>query len=137
MNGRKNLSIRLAACMFMLALAVVVPVGADTFYVSPGESIQAAINGASYGDIIEVAAGTYHERITFKNGVAVIGTGAAITIINGDAGGSVVVSSGCDVNTVLEGFTITGGSASDGGGMYCNSSSPTVANCTFMGNIAS
>jgi len=37
--------------------------------------------------------------------------------------------------TTFEGFMITGGTASvGGGGMYNKSSSPTVANCTFRGN---
>ncbi|MCB9336498.1 MAG: right-handed parallel beta-helix repeat-containing protein [Lewinellaceae bacterium] len=45
-------------------------------------------------------------------------------------------------NTVLSGFTITGGNASGswphntGGGMYNNSSSPTLTNCTFLQNNA-
>jgi len=33
----------LAVCLLMLALAVAVPAAADTHYVSPGQSIQAAI----------------------------------------------------------------------------------------------
>jgi parallel beta-helix repeat protein len=51
--------------------------------------------------------------------------------------------SGEDANTILEGFTITGGNANGlfspddrGGGMYNESSSPTVTNCTFSGNSA-
>jgi parallel beta-helix repeat protein len=54
----------------------------------------------------------------------------------------VVTSSGCDLNTVLEGFTITGGNAygtnpeDRGAGMYNNNSSPAVTNCRFSGNIA-
>jgi parallel beta-helix repeat protein len=44
--------------------------------------------------------------------------------------------------TVLDGFTITGGNANgsgsfhQGGGMYNEDCSPTVANCTFSGNTA-
>ena len=61
----------------------------------------------------------------------------------------VVTSRACDLSTVLEGFTITGGNASGdgsglpynhtyyGGGMYCESSSPTVTNCTFKVNSTS
>ncbi|MHC4474523.1 MAG: right-handed parallel beta-helix repeat-containing protein [Planctomycetota bacterium] len=50
---------------------------------------------------------------------------------------------GEDANTILEGFTITGGRASGpdmndkyGGGMFCDSSSPTVTNCIFSDNCA-
>ena len=39
-------------------------------------------------------------------------------------------------DTVLDGFTITGGVVMEGGGMINLNSSPTVANCTFTGNIA-
>ena len=51
--------------------------------------------------------------------------------------------SGEGPDTVLDGFTITGGtgqtilgSESQGGGMYNNGSSPTVMNCVFSGNSA-
>jgi PKD domain-containing protein/parallel beta helix pectate lyase-like protein/polymorphic membrane protein len=36
----------------------------------------------------------------------------------------------------LDGFIIKNGNAYDGGGMYNRSSSPTITNCTFTGNIA-
>lgn len=51
-------------------------------------------------------------------------------------------ASGLDAGAVLDGFTITGGNADGpgaqavGGGMYNNSSSPTVRNCTFAANSA-
>ncbi|MHC4500003.1 MAG: right-handed parallel beta-helix repeat-containing protein, partial [Planctomycetota bacterium] len=54
----------------------------------------------------------------------------------------VVTGSGADPNAVLDGFTITAGSANGsdpchrGGGMYNDSGSPTLANCTFSGNWA-
>jgi hypothetical protein len=55
----------------------------------------------------------------------------------------VILSSGADETTILDGFTITAGNAngpdpnSDGAGMYNILSSPTVINCTFIGNSAS
>lgn len=164
MNGRKNSNTLTVPCLVILVLMLAASVVADTHHVNSGESIQFAIDSASYGDTVEVAAGTYHERITLKNGVAVIGAGAQATIINGDAGGSVVTSNGCDPNTLLQGFTITNGAApkgggmynfggspividciftanttinqGDGGGMYNEGSSPTVTNCTFSGNLS-
>jgi parallel beta-helix repeat protein len=54
----------------------------------------------------------------------------------------VVTSTGVDPNTVLDGFTISDGQADEsnpyynGGGMYNESSSPTVSNCTFTANVA-
>jgi hypothetical protein len=74
-----NLDILVAVCIFTMVLTG--PAGADTHYVSRRQSIRAAIDSASYGDTVEVSAGTYHEPITLKDGVAVIGAGA-----RGDAG---------------------------------------------------
>ncbi|GAF99374.1 unnamed protein product, partial [marine sediment metagenome] len=72
------------------------------------------------------------------------------TILSGEIGavGSsensyhVVTGSGTDATAVLDGFTITAGKANGsyphycGAGMYNNSGSPTVVNCTFSGNSA-
>ena len=126
-------------CVFGLAAGFVLyfcnPVLATTYYVNPGESIQAAIDGASYGDTVEVSAGTYWELITLKNGVVLIGASQLTTTIYGFNGGTVVITNGCDPNTVLEGFTITEGLTTEyGGGMRNVSSNPTVTNCTFSNN---
>ena len=110
---------------------------ATTYYVNPGESIQSAIDSASYGDTVEVAAGTYVENITLKNGVALVGAGAASTTIDGAANGTVVGCSISDPNTVLSGFTIiNGGGDIFGGGMYNVHASPTIRDCVFSGNSA-
>ncbi|MHC4740789.1 MAG: LamG-like jellyroll fold domain-containing protein [Planctomycetota bacterium] len=59
---------------------------------------------------------------------------------------TVVTGSGTDGTAVLDGFTITGGYANcstvigdargNGGGMYNESGSPTLVNCTFKSNIS-
>ena len=138
----KTTSIMLA----LIFLYCAYPALADTHYVSPGQSIQAAIDVAVTGDQIEVAPGTYSEAINF-NGRAVrlySSGGASVTEINGTGYYHVVQCvSGEDANTILEGFTITGGNAngppgedSVGGGMFNDQSSPTVTNCFFTGNAA-
>ena len=60
---------------------------------------------------------------------------------NGENSWHVVTGSGTDSTAVLDGFTITAGNANAdtwpdnrGGGMYNESGSPTVSNCTFSGN---
>ena len=59
-----------------------------------------------------------------------------VTTIDGNAAGSVVtISSKTDVT--IDGFTITDGSASYGGGIYSHASSPTLNQCTITGNTAS
>jgi len=53
-----------------------------------------------------------------------------------------VTGSGTDPNTILDGFTISGGNAngdginSQGGGMFNENGSPTVTNCTFTENTS-
>jgi len=113
----------------------------------PFQHIQTAINAAvSNVDQIEVAPGTYYESINF-NGKAVwlySSVGPEVTNINGTGHYHVVQCiSGENANTILEGFTITGGNANGtgdpnnlGGGMYNRSSSPKLTNCTFSNNSA-
>jgi parallel beta-helix repeat protein len=112
---------------------------ADTHYVSSGDSIQNAIDAAGNDDEIEVAAGTYLEVINF-NGKAVrlySSGGPEVTIIDASGLDLTVVTceNGEGANTILEGFTITGGDADRGGGMLNDqNSSPTVTNCIFTSN---
>lgn len=68
------------------------------------------------------------------------------TILNGNGGDSISIVAGgsgaTSADTVLDGFTITGGkgtkvnnnSSNYGGGMYNNASSPAIENCTFYKN---
>jgi hypothetical protein len=145
----KNL---MTICLVVLVLGLCGSVLAETYYVAttgdndgdgsvdnPWLTITHALNQPQvvYGDTINVAAGTYAELITLKNGVAVIGAGPSFTTIDGGAAGSVVTAIGCDADTVLEGFTITNGMAEYGGGMYNEDSNTTITSCTFSDNTAS
>jgi hypothetical protein len=77
--------------------------------------------------------------------------GAYLTILSGDVGTvgqisdnsyHVVVGSNTDASAVLDGFTITAGNANgssgtdteNGGGIFSNAGSPTIANCTLVRN---
>lgn len=106
----------------------------------PGEysTLRAAILAARSGDQIEVAPGTYHERIHFDGKALHLYSraGAAVTTIHGGETGTVVYCNGrVAADTILEGFTITGGD--DKGGMFNFYASPTVINCVFTGNHGS
>jgi len=94
----------------------------------PGDfgTIQAAIAdpGTVAGDEIVVALGTYFENINFDGKAITVRStdpndaGVVLnTIINGGGSGTVVTcTSGEGANTVLSGFVITGGDATNGGG---------------------
>jgi len=116
------------------------------------EAIQAAINDANNGEEIEASPGYYYEAIDFKGKAITLRSAdpnnpniVAATVINGFGHYHVVKCvTGEDANTVLAGFTITGGNANgptdaekSGGGMYTYYSRPTVTNCTFADNSAS
>lgn len=127
-----------------------------TIYV-PGQygTIQAAIDAATDGDIIQVSSGTYsgpgNRDIYFA--------GKAITLRSADGPGKTIIDCGGHrgfhfrgsegPDSVLRGFTIRGGRApgaaipSDddnwkpssshpvGGGIFCEFSSPTIVNCVI------
>jgi hypothetical protein len=105
----------------------------------PFDSIQEAISYIAVtlldDGIVHVLEGTYDEDITLNNGVDVLGAGAAVTTIDGTGTNHVVnAGGGVGSGTVFDGFTITGGLANYGGGMYINGSSLTVSNCIFLNN---
>ncbi|MDZ4211475.1 MAG: right-handed parallel beta-helix repeat-containing protein [Methylotenera sp.] len=117
-------------------------------------SIQHEIDSAVDGDVIIIEPGIYYENIDFKGKAIMLksidpGNAEIVknTVIDGGGLGSTVVfQSGEGVDTVLEGFTITGGngykvtSGSEqnnrglhyygwgGGILVANESSPTIAN---------
>ncbi len=112
----------------------------------PGDepTIQAGIDAAMNGDEVVVAPGTYFEIIDFLGKAITLRSsdGPDVTIIDGTGFFHVVQCiSGEGSDTVLDGFTITGGDATGtkpndrGGGMVIFESSPTVTNCTFTGNF--
>jgi parallel beta-helix repeat protein len=102
-------------------------------------TIQSAIDAAVNNDEIIVSAGNYLEAIDFKGKAITLRSidpddqdVVALTIINGNGNADVVTCKNNEgVETVLSGFTITGGSNY---GMYNASTSPTVIHCIMKGN---
>ena len=114
----------------------------------PGDyaTIQAAINASIDGDTVLVADGTYtgagNKDLDYGGRAIVVKSenGADNCIIDcEDDGRGFYFHSGEDSNSVLEGFKIINGSyiGSGGGGIDCNSSSPSINYCTISGNYTS
>ncbi len=124
----------------------------STIDVMPGESIQTAIDSACFGDEIVVHPGTYVETINFNGKHITVRstdpTDSAVvtaTIIDGNGAPHVVTfDSGELQDSVLAGFTITGGNANgvsfpddSGGGVIAHSgSNPSIVSCRFTLNTA-
>jgi parallel beta-helix repeat protein len=141
-------------------------VQAETLTVpSPYNTIQSAIDNALDGDVVIVSPGAYFENIDFKGKAITLQSTdpndpntVATTIINGsnppdiNFGSTVLFRTGEDANSVLTGFTITGGTGSwlaiswdlhpiywnrCGGGILCyNMSAPTITKNVFTANRA-
>ncbi|MFI5380833.1 MAG: choice-of-anchor Q domain-containing protein, partial [Tepidisphaerales bacterium] len=141
-------------------------VGANngTSWTDACQSLQTALAAATAGQTIVVGQGTYKPTTTTNRAVSfVLNTGVAIyggyagvgapdpyvrdvarytSILSGEIGtvgtntdNSYTVVTGRG-SAILDGFTITAGYGSGGGGMYNDWGGPTVRNCTFSGNTA-
>ena len=122
----------------------------------PGDSatIQAGIDGASNGDTVLVASGTYAGdgnrdlAITGKQIVVMSEKGSDSTVI--DCGGTAIephrgfhlIDFTTDSTTIIDGFTIQNGHVTnevgprDGGGIRLSDASPTIRNCILVNNTA-
>lgn len=114
------------------------------------KTIQGAIDLAQGDDVIIISPGRYNEAINFKGKAVTVKSekGAAVTTLDGwNLSDSVVkCTSGEGPSTILDGFTITGGTGNTelygetetvGGGLLCLHSSPTILNCIFVSNESS
>lgn len=130
--------------------------GPGTTWDNAWRTVTAGINAASGGDQVWVARGTYHERLVLKNSVALYGgfrgvetsltqrgaprpvpnTSLQETVLDAQLGGTAVTGSGLGTSTILSGFTITNGSAANGGGISLVNSSALVLDCFIYNNQA-
>ena len=128
----------------------------------PKRTIQAGISASADGDVIIVSEGVYlgpgnrdldfeGRRITVRSPDPLDAVVVKSTIINcqGEYSQShrgLRFGSGEDNNSILAGFTITGGyapseqvdgeSLSLGGAIFCENSSPVITHCNILGNLA-
>jgi predicted outer membrane repeat protein len=109
-------------------------------------SIQECISASNNRDTCLVYPGTYRERIRFQGKAITVRSlqGPERTIIDGREQGTVVTFSDFeDDDSVLDGFTITNGSAvvgqgtlEHGGGIEIISAAPVIQNCIVLNNKA-
>ena len=108
-------------------------------------AVATAISATFTGDTVQVAGGTYYERINF-GGRDITVTGSideSTSILDGGAAGSVVTFAGSETAAaMLEGFQLTNGTGtvvtgrSYGGGIYISTASPTISRCIVRDNQA-
>ncbi|MFC2092744.1 right-handed parallel beta-helix repeat-containing protein [Bacteroidota bacterium] len=105
-------------------------------------TIQAALDSCSVGDTVLVSPGTYYENIVWPSTLKIClmsEYGCDTTIIDGSGTGSVIeLDSISELSTtVISGFAIRNGNSSyEGGGIYCNFSSPIIMNNLIDSNYA-
>jgi hypothetical protein len=111
----------------------------------PGDSstIKAGINGAVDGDTVLVVDGVYtgegNKNLDFLGKAIVVRAenGPNSTIIDCEnEGRGFYIHNGEGPDSRVEGFTITKGLASEGAGICCWYSAPTISNCVISGNEA-
>jgi parallel beta-helix repeat protein len=148
------MEVTMRTCLFLLTILFLAvftsTIHAVTVLVpSQYPTIQEAIDVCVDGDTVLVADGTYtgdgNRDIDFGGRAIVVMSenGPEVTIIDCEGSPSAwhrgfYFHSGEDTNTVVQGFTITNGYHTSGGGIYCfNFSSPTITGNIITGNTAS
>ncbi len=112
----------------------------------PFNTITEGLDAAAHGDTVLVAAGTYSPDreasfpIDMKSGVVLVSeAGAEATIIDAEQQNRVMNCVDVDASTIVDGFTLTGGSANTGGGMLIEGEAypaPLITNVIFAENSA-
>ncbi len=113
----------------------------------PGDypTIQAGIDASTDGDTILIADDIYTGNGNFNidfNGKAIEVTSAngpdSCVIDCQEMGRGFIFHSGETNTSIVRGLTVTGGSTDNygGGAIYCDSSSPIIENCHFIGNYS-
>ncbi len=142
MTARHLPSVMVAVAM--LPFASVIARAATIHVPADYPSIQAALDAAADGDTVLVADGVYtgedNRHLAFGGKAVVLRSENGAEHCTIDAGDRSHVfyfnNSGEGPDCVVDGFTITGGMASSGGGLCVTGASPTVRNCLIRNNRA-
>lgn len=143
-KGEKMKNFMIILTIIVVLLGRTVQAKLTTWYVHPCSTlstIQIALDSCSSGDIVIVGAGIYSENIEWPKtqGINLISEyGPDFTIIQSMTDAPVIkLLNIIDSETEIKGFTIRNGNATNGGGVYCYNSSPTIKENKIISNIAS
>ena len=136
----------------LLMLILPTSVLGRTWYITPdgtgdAPTIQAGVDSASAGDTVLVACGIYTDIgyvapdgvsscVRMKSNITLLGEGdPSCVVLDAQQQGRVIL---CDSITgaVIDGLTITGGLAPDGGGIFCEYSEVLLTNLMVIENAA-
>jgi nitrous oxidase accessory protein NosD len=139
----------------LLSLGISIETGdqpACTVTVQPGQSIQAAIDGAHEGAVVCLAEGTWEESIKIQKSLELHGMGLGRTVIHGSLGGYPTVwimpiESDQPISAVVEGLEISEGAYGElpagaplwimpDGISIVGSAEVTIADCTVSNHIS-
>jgi hypothetical protein len=115
------------------------PAAATIWVVDPAGPItviQQAVEAAQPGDVVRVRPGTYHERLTLRDGVSIVAETQGSVTVDAESEGSVVTAVGAGPTTLVTGIWFRNGSALAGGGLYALAASPIFVDCSFESNSA-
>ena len=132
-NGLNESGLMNTACIMRIAIALILVLltasaaSAATITVDDSggamyTTIQAAVNAASGGDVIEVAAGTYFEHVVVNKPITLVGESNINTLIDGIGSGNVVEVAVDEVT--VDGFGIQNGST----GIFVSSNNSVIKN---------
>ncbi len=118
--------------------------GTSTFIVDVGDEISTAVDAAETGDTVLLAAGVHTDVAVSLQGKAITLAGSVdtdgsqLSTIDAGGGGRVLrFESGETGASVVRDLILTGGTASNGGGVLISGgATPTIINCLIAGNSA-
>lgn len=104
-----------------------------TNWLTAATNIQSAVDAVAGGGSVWVSNGTYSvdATVTCDKSLSLLSlNGLGVTLINGQ--GSSRCISVAQTNVTVEGFTLTGGTATQGGGLYTTGTNTLITNCRIV-----
>jgi hypothetical protein len=120
---------------FILVLLLIfsLPVKAEEFIVSPGESIQNAINFSANGDVIVLEAGVFKESFSFNGkAITIRGSGKETILVGTKFRPAITIDENEGPNSIVENLTLTRGLRA--GAITINQAAPIIRQCWFYNN---